>query len=216
MLCDIMFMMLLLFVSIVCLSTCHAVEVEYSKKIASDRKGDWFGTSLATSHHKLVIGAPYDDNQRGSIIVDESVRVKGPAGGENFGLDVDVNQHFMVVSAFKPNTVYVYQPNSPYNMVAKFPLDGWVYSVVISDDNTIAVSHLDHNEDGSLTIYQYDGSSIWNVIKKFKFEMNFGQSSLAMYGDIIVVGVPYASDDQGYVYIFNRVGYKDKRSKKNM
>ena len=99
-------------------------------------------------------------------------------------------------------------------MVARFAIDSPVYSLVISDDNTIAVSHYDNKYDGWLTIYHYDGSSTWNIAKKFELE-DWGWS-LAMYGDIIVVGVPYASDDQGYVYIFNRVGYKDKRSKKNM
>ena len=49
----------LLLVFAVQLSTCHnAVDVEYSKKIVSDRKGDAFGYSLATSNHKLVVGVP--------------------------------------------------------------------------------------------------------------------------------------------------------------
>ena len=48
---------------------------------------------LLAYYQKLVIGAPLDDNMRGSIMVDEGVRVKGPAGGRLFGLrGVDVNQ----------------------------------------------------------------------------------------------------------------------------
>ena len=209
-LCDIM-VMLLLFVSVAHISTCHAVEVEYSKKIVSDRKHDGFGNSLATYHNKLVIGAPDDDNDRGSVIMDEGVRVKGPEGGELFGRYVDVNQQFMVAGSLKPYLyVYVYQSYSPYNMVAKIHTDsyewGYVTTLVISDDNTIAVTHWSyhsHSYNYYLTIYQYDGSSTWHVAKKFRLE-NRGES-LAVHGDVIVVGVPNACDEQGLVRIFNRV-----------
>ena len=191
-------MFLLLFVFVVRLSTCHAVDVEYREKVLSGRKGDWFGVSLATSYHMLVIGA-----RSGSVMVDEGVRVKGPDGGDDFGEHVDVNQQFMVVSGHEPLSffVYVYQSYSPYNMVARFPSTGYVWSLVISDDNTIAVSQYDNNYDGWLTIYHYDGSYTWNVVKKFKLE-RFG-NSLSVYGDILVVGVHY--DHYGHVHIFNRV-----------
>ena len=49
--------------------TCHAVDVEYSEKVVSDHELDGFGWSLATSHHRLVIGAPYDYNWHGSVMV---------------------------------------------------------------------------------------------------------------------------------------------------
>ena len=201
---DMFFLAQVLFVFVVHSSTCHNLDVEYSERVVSDHKGDLFGFSLATSHHKLVIGAPFDDNSRGSIMVDKSVRVKGPEDGLWFGLRIDVNQHFMVVSAQHPYSVYVYQSNSPYDMVARLPLDGHVWSLVISDDNTIAVSHYDYHDGNWLTIYQYDGSSTWNIAKKFKLE-DWG-FSLAVYGDILAVGVPNASHDQGRVHIFNRFG----------
>ena len=113
-------MFLLLFVFAVHLSTCHVIDVEYRDKVVSDHKGDGFGVSLATSHHKLVIGAPWGG---GSVMVDEGVRVKGPEGSFRFGSDVDVNQYFMVVSGYdNPSFVYVYQSYSPYNMVTWEPL----------------------------------------------------------------------------------------------
>ena len=95
---DIMYM--LLFVFVLNLSFCHdIVDVEYSEKVVSDRKGDGFGSSLATSLHKLVVGAKHDDNWRGSVTVwswfSQSVRVKGPSGGMYFGEHVDVNQQLM-------------------------------------------------------------------------------------------------------------------------
>ena len=200
-------LLMLFFVFVVHLSTCHAVDVEYSKQIVSDHEGDRFGKSLATSYNELVIGAPGDDNCRGSVMVDEGVWVKGPAGGENFGEYVDVNQQFMVVSGQCPYSVYVYQSDSPYDMLARFPMDGYVMSLALSDDNTIAVSHyVSNTRRFLLTIYQYDGSCTWNIAKKFKLE--HGGYSLAVYGDILVVGVLPASGDQGRVHIFNCVGGK--------
>jgi len=186
------------------LSTCHTIlDVEFCERVVSDHKGDGFGYSLATSYHKLVIGAPWDDNRRGSVIVDKGVRVKGPEGLQWFGWHVDVNQQFMVVIG-QDQSVYVHQSNSPYDMVARFPLDdGYVYDLVISDDNTIAVSHYDKYVHAYwLTIYHYDGSSTWNMAKNFKLE-SYG-AALAVYGDILVVGLPRR--DEGHIHIFNRVG----------
>ena len=190
-------MFALLLVSAVHLSTCHNVlDVEYSERVVSDHEGDLFGYSWATSCHKLVIGAPWDDNTRGSVMVDDGVRVKGPAGDRFFGYNVDVNQQFMVVSGGQhPYSMYVYQSQSSYDMVAKIPMDGCITSLVISDDNTIAVSHSDKN-------HGYDGSSTWNIAQKFKLEDE--GNSLAVYRDILVAGVPFAS----LVHIFNRVGGK--------
>ena len=194
-----------LFVLVAHISNCLAVDVEYSEKIVSDHKGDWFGVSLATFDHKLVIGAPEDYNSRGSVMVDKGLRVKGPAGGWLFGEHVDVSQQFMAMTGQRPYSVYVYQSHSPYDMVARFPMDGYVMSLAISDDNTIAVSHYVSNTHCFLlTIYQFDGSSTWNIVKNFKLE--HGGYSLAVHGDILVVGVLPASLDRGYVQIFNCVG----------
>ena len=100
-------------------------------------------------------------------------------------------------------------------MVAKFPT-GCVRprpipktAVVIFDDNTIAILHHDHDYDYWLTIYQYDGSESWHITEKFDLEFQGGPMdrtpSLAVHGDILVVGVP-DTYDYGRVNIFNRVG----------
>ena len=131
---------------------------------------------------------------RGSVIVDDGVRVKGPEDGQWFGAFVDVNQQFMVVSGVLTNSVYVYQSYSPYDMMAQFSINGYVSSLEISDDNTIAVSHYS-NHGHWLTIYQYDGSSTWSIAQKFKLEKQ--SLSLAVYGDVLVVGLP--NPDEGIV-----------------
>ena len=191
-----------LFVFVVRQSTCRLVDVEYSEKLVSDHKGDLFGWSLATSHNKLVIGAPWDDNKRGSIMVDK-VRVNGPEASFGYGTFVSVNQQFTIASGEYNESIYVHQSCSPYNIVATFPTYGnHVNSVVISDDNTVAVSYNDDNYNYWLTIYQYEGSTSWYVAEKFELE-NIGRS-LAVYGDTVAVGVPRGSYPCGHVRTFNR------------
>ena len=63
----------------------------------------------------------------------------------------------MVVNGYEPYSLYVYQSYSPYNIVARVPLNGGVFSVVISDDNTMAVSHDDYDHAHVVSIYHYDG-----------------------------------------------------------
>ena len=216
-------MFVLLFVSIIHLSPCVAVaDVEYSFKYSyegqSDHEHDYFGFSLATSNHKLVVGAPAYHDGRGSItVMPDGLQVRGPPGGVLFGESVDMNQEFMIVSGYPD--MFVYKSSSPYNMVAKIPIGGLPPSLittaaVISEDNTIAIMHVDDHKDYWLTIYQYDSSESWHIAEKFDLESRAGsrvnKPSLAVQGDILVVGVPYTStsDDQGRVRIFNRVGGK--------
>ena len=211
-------MFISVFAFIVRLSTCVAVvDVEYSFKYSyegqSDHKGDAFGASLSTFNHKLVIGAPGYNNHRGSItVMPDGLQVRGPAGGKWFGGSVDMNQEFMVVSGYPD--MFVYKSSSPYNMVAMIPIGGCspvnalVIALVISDDNTIAILHEEDNSDFWLTIYQYDGSESWHIAQKFDLESRKppeASLSLAVHRDILVVGVPGASDDHGQVRVYNRV-----------
>ena len=56
------------------------IKVEYTKTIVSDHKGDGFAWSLTTSNKKLVISAPWDNNYRGSLMVDDGMCIKAPQG----------------------------------------------------------------------------------------------------------------------------------------
>ena len=208
-------MFALFFVFIIHLSPCVAVvDVEYSFKYSyegqSDHEHDYFGFSLATSNHKLVVGAPGTETrqrQRGSItVMPNGLEVRGPAGEKNFGESVDINQEFMVVSGHPD--MFVYKASSPFNMVAKIPIGRLPYraiatSVVISDDNTIAIVRPDDNCEYWLTIYQYDGSESWHIADKFDSGPLSRQGaipSLAVHGDTLVVGVPNVR-----VRVYNRV-----------
>ena len=69
--------------------------------MVSDHQDDGFGYSLSTSYKKLVIGALWDNNGRGSVMVVDGVRINAPQG-MFFGGCVDVNQQFIVVSGQRP------------------------------------------------------------------------------------------------------------------
>ena len=139
----------------------------------------------------------------------DGVQLRGPADGIIFGASVAMNQEFIVVSG-RPN-LHVYQSSNPYNLVAKFPIaslsEDSIDAIVISDDNTIATSHVDKNDDYWLIIYQYDGTATWHIAEKFhlasRIEFQLG-SSLAVQGDFLVVGDLENSKAQ----VFNRVGVK--------
>ena len=72
-----------------------------------------------------------------------------------------------------------------------------MYSVVISDDNTIALSHSWQWGEDWLIIYQYNSTASWVMAGKFKLK-SCGVS-LAVYEDILVVGVPDIDDHRGLV-----------------
>ena len=172
------------------------VEVEYDHKIVSDRRADGFGSSLSTYHGQIVVGAPYDNLGRGSVVVETRIN---PPRGRNFGEIVDVNEHFIVVSGRAPYSVYVYEAKSPHNLKARIPLYADVMDVVISDESTIVVCDALYQ----LTIFVYDGQDSWHVAEKLKLE-EAGQS-LALNGSTLVVGVPHVSQHQGHVYVYNNI-----------
>ena len=176
------------------------VEVEFIDKVVGDHKYDGFAVSLATSYGKLAIGAPWGNNERGSVMVDQGMRINGPRQGRAFGAEVDVNQHFIVVSG--RYSVYVHESNSPYNLKAKLPMDGFVRDAIISEDNTIAVS----NSNKVVVIFHYDGQHSWHVAEKLKLELK--GESLAISGSTLVVGALSPYYDHGVVYVFNNKGGK--------
>ena len=138
----------------------------------------------------------------------DSLQVRGPADGELFGWSVDVNEQFMVVSAWEPDSVYVYQSYSPYDMVAKLPVGGRVrvWSLVISEDNTIAVSY-EKYPDHWLTIYNFDGSASWHIADKFDL---LTEGLLGVYGEIIVVGMHnvFVGEYYGVTQVYNKIDGK--------
>ena len=139
--------------------------------------------------------------------------MRGPADGVFFGSSVDINEQFMVVTGWKHSScyVYVYQSNSPYRMVATSPLDGHdIHSVVLSDDNTVAVTHEDYGHY-RLTVYSFDGSASWHIAEKFDLPGRGGPEfpTIAVHGDIIVVGISDTDGDHnGIAQVYNKINGK--------
>ena len=184
--------------------TDKVVEVEYTDKVVSAHKGDSFGSALATSYRKLVIGAPVDKEGSGSIIPEENIRIYAPQPQTYFGTSVDVNQHFIVASALEPHSVYVYDSNSPYTLKARLPVD-FVSDVVISDDNTIAVSHYDEN---MVTIFVYEGEGEWSLGQKLLLEGCTQSLAISVHTLLVVEMHGHAFPINGIVHVYNNNGKK--------
>ena len=75
--------------------------------------------------------------------------------------------------------------------------------IVLSDDNTVAVTHEDYSHFW-LTIYNFDGSASCHITKKFYLPMS--DPTIAVRGDIIVVGIPQADDNyHGVTQVYTKI-----------
>ena len=98
-------------------------------------------------------------------------------------------------------------------MVATFPFDAHVWSLVISDDNTIAVTPEEvYYPHRRLTIYNFDCSASWHIAEKLHLPMRglmMVGLPIAAHGDIIVVGIPNVDDDDhGLAQVYNKINGK--------
>ena len=152
----------------------------------------------------LIIAVPGDNGGHGSVVVehDGRTRVVGPEKKHNFGWNLGVNSNFMVVTAGHTAPVLVYQARHPHELKASIPLEGaYLVDVVIGTDNTIAVLWL-KSRNSYVSVYQYDGQSIWHLAQKLKLEPRLGFSSfprklLGLSGSRLVVDLPDVGQDGG-------------------
>ena len=61
------------------LHECVDEDIQFTHRVVSGKKGDRFALSLATSYHRLVVGAPLD-NRKGSVMVENRVKISAPQG----------------------------------------------------------------------------------------------------------------------------------------
>ena len=133
------FLLVIIF-SVQHLHECVDEDIQFSHRVVSGKKGDLFAVSLSTSFHRLVVGAPWDNDKKGSMMVEDGLKIGAPQGKE-FGWQVDVNQQFIVVSGQSPESVYVFTSTDPYYLKATLPVDiGFsVEDVIVAEDKTIVV-----------------------------------------------------------------------------
>lgn len=165
---------------------------EVARLIADDRAdGDRFGYSVAVSGDVVVIGAYRDDDacptdpdcDSGSVYVFERNR-----GGtaDNWGQvrkltasDAAAGDHF-----------------------------GW--SVAISGDTIVIGAPYDENHAGSAYVFERNqgGADQWGQVRKVTASdaatSDWFGHSVAISGDIVVIGAPYDENHAGSAYIFER------------
>ena len=60
--------------------------------------------------------------------------------------------------------------------------------------------------DLQVVVFVHDGGAEWHVGEKLEMEDFSSSSSLAISGNTILVGLPYACEDQGKVLVYNNNG----------
>jgi uncharacterized repeat protein (TIGR01451 family) len=202
--------------------------------------GDHLGDSLAISGNTLVAGACAADSHQGAAYLfqrrgnvwQQQIKVTADDGQEedNFGKAVAMDGDWLVVGALYGNdpvpnagTVYLFERNEggadAWGQVIELfapggaDHDGFGYSVAISGDIIVVGVPFDDDlgyNSGSAHVFARNqgGADAWGQVTQL-FASDGGEQhcfglSVSVNGDIIVVGAPFADDDQGAVYLFER------------
>ena len=144
--------------------------------------GDLFGYAVAMSVDTIVIGAPADDANRGSVYVFE----RNAGGGENWGQLKKINASDATTS------------------------DKFGFSVAISGETIIVGAPTDDAGRGSVYVFNRNegGANNWGQSKKIQAsdganDDNLGYS-VAISIDTIIAGAPGDDGQRGSAYVFER------------
>jgi hypothetical protein len=206
-----------------------------SKLTATDgATGDYFGTAVAVSGNRIVVGASGDDSRSGSVYVYEPDRSGGwsetkltasdGAANDWLGSAVAVSGDRIVAGAYAPAAmaaVYVYEPDGA---------GGWSETKITASDGTFSDTDLfgvavavsgdrivvgapydDPDYSGSVYVYEPDGLGGWSETKLTASDApdsgDFFGYEVGVSGDRIVVGAPYHDPDwTGSVYVYEADG----------
>ena len=200
--------------------------------------GDHFGNSVAISGDAAVIGTPRDDDG-GSLSGSAYVFVRSgtdwshqakltaddAAAGDQFGISVAISGDSVVVGSMfneSAGSAYVFvRSASSWSQQAKLTAadaaanDNFGNSVAMSGDTVVVGASRDDDaatNSGSAYVFVRSGIA-WSQQAKLKIDYGAAHDrfgvSVAISGDSVVVGVPYADDggsDSGSAYVFVRSG----------
>lgn len=169
---------------------------ETNKLVASDAdSGDQFGYAVDQSGDRIIIGAPFDDDQgdqSGSVYIfsfdgvnwNETIKLVAAdvAANDQFGFSVGISGDRALVGAFLTEGVYVDSgsayvfdlENGNWNETGKlttddaFQSDFFGYAVGLSGDRIMIGAHYDDDEgieSGSAYVFDFDGNN-WQQITK--------------------------------------------------
>jgi len=216
---------------------------EVDKLLASDgAAGDSYGRAVAIDGDVAIVGAPWNDTKGidagaayiyrldgGGWVQEPKLTASDGAGGDEFGIAVDVSEGVIVVGAWQDDTsvtgagsAYIYRYNGANWVETKLhasdALSNDRLGIAVAIDGDIAVVGADQgdassaSDSGAAYVYQYSGG-IWTQVAKLTASdaAEFDQFGCAVDidGDVIVVGA--RSDDDsglssGAAYVFERPG----------
>jgi len=175
--------------------------IQRAKLTPSDgAAGDWFGTSVATSGDKIVVGADYNDISAGSAYVfarpgsgwanmTQTAKLIAADGTQNdgFGTSVAISGDTVVIGAYHDDSAYVFvKPSSGWaNMTQTAKLtasdggesEGFGYSVAISGDTVVVGAYSDDDKgagSGSAYVFVKPSSGWANMTQTAKLTASDG------------------------------------------
>ena len=201
------------------------------KLTASDGSAnDYFGYSVAVSDITVVVGAYLDDGSRGSAYVYQKnngtyaqlakLTASDGAANDQFGRSVAVSGNIVVVGAWgvdgSRGSAYVYQNNNgTYAQLAELTSsdgasgDYFGYSVAISGNIVVVGAWGVDGSRGSAYVYQNNNGTYAQLAELTSSDGAAGDQfgySVAISGNIVVVGAYGDDGSRGSAYVFEKNG----------
>jgi len=170
---------------------------------------DGFGSSMDAYNGTVVVGAPSDYDEMGSIDIffneaKVGIKKEGIPEGNSFGAGVSINKEYMLVvdgAGEQPSCLYIYSSKHPFSLKARLPYgaDEEVVDAVIGEDNTVVVALV-----STVHVYRHDEKATWHREAKWTFGIE-DIPTIAISGDTVVVGLPDKEPGRGRVVLYRRV-----------
>ncbi|RKY68381.1 MAG: hypothetical protein DRP97_06385, partial [Candidatus Latescibacterota bacterium] len=197
--------------------------------------GNQFGTSMAVSDTKIIVGTVYSGDVDGLVSIYDNVgtfirHIPTPAdivNGDDFGKALAISNTVIVSGQPNDNTptdnegsAYIFDTDGTLitKILASDPAtsDNFGWAVSASDTKVVVGSpYSNTNNAGSAYIYDVDGTFVTKIVSPAIVDnANFGYS-VAVSNTKIAIGCPWHQGDNfeyyGFVYLFNLDGTYDTR-----
>ena len=194
--------------------------------------GDRFGTAVAVSNTRIVVGAHYEDttaSNAGSVYIFDidgnqlaKIQASNAGSGDNFGRSVACSDTRIVVGAWYEDTTasnagsaYIFDIDG--NQLAKIQAsdagstDNFSYAVACSDTRIVVgapYADTTASDAGSAYIFDIDGNQLAKIQASDAAEYDRFGIAVAVSDTRIVVGAPLedaagANSNAGAAYVFN-------------
>jgi hypothetical protein len=205
--------------------------------------GDNYGVSVGVGGDVAIVGAQYDDNERGNNAgaayifacdasgnwsLKQKLTANNGAAGDRFGNSVAISGDFAIVGAITADLAGKGDPGTAYIFERDETTGNWVLaqqlsdltpsnyeyygtSVAISGDQAVVGAYGGYDAGwmaGAAHIYRRDTNGSWNLVQTVLASdpvpgENFG-NSVAIDGDLVIVGTQKKDGNKGAAYIYRR------------